>query len=913
MNEKRKSKLSIINNIMKPISPPRRRHSNETLGDPIKISRNTVIPPPLTFPKIPQLEGYSISDHSNPERGIRKKNFADDRCVFCEELLSNKLAGELGLQLTCSHSCHKYCFLEMMDKNNLESLPFCTQCEKKTQCVDASIQASIKHQKLAESLFPNNFDKEHSPFDTMSHLKDYDTLVKSSVSANESQLLSPISTPTGNFYNEKLYNEILKPRITVTADAASQVTDGEYDLDCLISVKPSQISNCVSDSSEDQAIKSRIIQNIKVKLALRVNNWSDSLLPLEELGDLRMFDFLEISSNGSDWDNISVYFFGNAIILVDYNGTRLMGEVLINSDISSINRIENVLVLNLSNEALPELYMRHSCSLIISKWEYYLIQAVKKILVGQIPLLHTTTNAWELLDECNRSTDGLKFCSLWEKNLDVPSSLLRRIMPPAENIPMNMNVSISLINCTDLSNLEYKKNIISLLQNLRSKLRPIDKLGLIFVGVDGHGKPSNSGTFIGCVSPSWDGWENIINDIRVFANEDDRQFPIFDNGFEEMLISFEKYKKLLPYIPSGPKNNNRLIILNSNNYDLTEPQRFIKSKINDKISFLQANENLTIDIIRIGKSYSIEAQEVYNLISMPTQCNDSLNIVSGSKLLRFNSFSEFGDSFDFIMEHSLQSGYIPYVTIDFQKVSGIESLISFSEIEMNGEMVSIQSNLTKLRIVVKNVFPLTERNIMMKLKLNFSEVSNLGNIMNYKIINYHSLWMEGEDDFKCLRTKFNETGSPHILFSHESDVSCSPLDQIDGDTYFVDIPLLPPLSSSKDQSFARRKTELAIIRSLRIVESASADETEIIISHLISLVFGIIRGFEIEPGESYKIIELKCYSERRKSFMLHFENFNNNKKYIQCLVEELESINDLFKRDPCSASIRCQDFANWII
>ena len=190
-------------------------------------------------------------------------------------------------------------------------------------------------------------------------------------------------------------------------------------------------------------------------------------------------------------------------------------------------------------------------------------------------------------------------------------------------------------------------------------MRPIDKLGLIFVGVDGHGKPSNSGTFIGCVSPSWDGWENIINDIRVFANEDDRQFPIFDNGFEEMLISFEKYKKLLPYIPSGPKNNNRLIILNSNNYDLTEPQRFIKSKINDKISFLQANENLTIDIIRIGKSYSIEAQEVYNLISMPTQCNDSLNIVSGSKLLRFNSFSEFGDSFDFIMEHSLQSGYIP--------------------------------------------------------------------------------------------------------------------------------------------------------------------------------------------------------------------------------------------------------------
>lgn len=912
MNEKRKSKLSIINYIMKPISPPRRRYSNETVGDPTKISRNAVIPPPLTFPKIPQLGGYYRSDHTNPERDIRKKNCGDDICVFCEELLSNKLAGELDLQLTCSHFCHKYCFLEMMDKNNLDSLPFCTQCGRKTQCVDISVQTSLKHQKLAESLFPNYLDKEYSSFDTIAHSNDYDMLVKSSISASESQLLSPISTPTRNSYNQKLYSEVLKPRVTVTADAASHVSDGNYDLDCLISVKPPQISDCLGDSTEDQAIKSRIIQDIKIKLALKVSNWCNSLLPLEELGDLRMFDFLDISSNGTDWDTISVYFFAKAIILVDNTGTRLMGEVLINSDISSINRIENVLVLNLSNEVLPELYMRHNCSLIVSKWEYYLIHAVKKILVGQIPLLHITTNAWILLDEHNRSTDGLKFCSLWETNLDIPSSLLTRIMPPAENVPLNLNVSISLINCTDISNLEYKKNIISLLQNLRSKLRLIDKLGLIFVGVDGRGKPSNSGTFIGCVSPSWDGWENIINDIRIFANEDDRQFPIFENGFEEILISFEKYKQLLPYIPSGPKNNTRLIILNSNNYDLEEPQRLITSKIKDKISFLQANENLTIDIIRIGKAYSIEVQEVYNLISMPTQSSNSLNIVLGSKLLRFNTFSEFGDSFDFIMEHKLQSGYLPYVTIDFQKVRGIEDLISFSEIEINGEMISIQ-NLTSLKIVVKNVFPLTERNIMMKLRLNFSDVSNLGSIMNYKIINYQSLWIDGEDSFKCLSTNISDRSSPHLLFSHESDVSCSPLDQIDGDTYFVDIPLLPPLSSSKDQSFARRKAELAIIRSLRIVESASSDETEIIISHLISLFFGIIRGFEIEPGEPYKMIELKCYSERRKSFMLHFENFNNNKRYIQCLVEELESINNLFKQDPCSASIRCQDFVNWIV
>lgn len=909
MIEKRKSKLSIINNIMKPISPPRRRNSNETIGDSKKLSRNTAIPPPLTFPKIPQLDGYYRRRGDTDSGRERNNGFIEGRCAFCEELLSVKLAGELELQLTCSHACHKYCYLEMMDKNNLESLPFCAQCEKRTQCVDASIQAGLNHQKLTETHLPNYFDKEYSP---LVHSKDYDLLVKSSLSANESQLLSPISTPTGNCYNEKLYKEILKPRVTVTSDPANRVSDGTYDLDCLVSVKPPQISDCCCDSSEDKAIKSRIVQDIKIKLALKVSNWNDSLLPLDALGDLWLFDFLDISCNGIDWDNISVYFFSHAIILVDNNGTRLMGEVLINQDISSINRIENGLILNLSNETLPELYMRHTCSLIISKWEYYLIQAVKKIQVGNIPLLHTTTNAWELLEESNRSNDGLKFCNLWEKNLDVPASLLTRIMPPAENIPLNINVSISLINCTGLSNHEYKMNIISLLQTLKSNLRPIDKFGLIFVGVDGCGKPSNSGTFIGCVSPSWDGWDNIINDIRVFANEDDKKFPIFENGFEEMLISFEKYKKLLPYMPSGPKNNNRLIILNVNNYDLSEPQNFLASKVKDKINYLQDKENLTIDIIRIGNSYSIEAQEVYNLISTPAQSKDSLTIVLGSKLLRFNTFSEFADSFDFIMKHKLQSGYIPYVTIDFEKISDIDGLVSFSEMEINGEMVFIQSSLRKLKVIIKNVFPLTERNIMMKLKLNFSDVTNFQKIMDYKVMNYQALWLEEANDFKCLKTKVSETGSPRILFSNESDVSCSPLDQIDGDTYFVDIPLLPPLSSSKDQSFARRKTELAIIRSLRIVESASDEETEIVISHLISLVFGIIRGFEIEQGEPHSILELKCNSERRKSFMLHFENFNNNKRYIRCLVEELESINNLFKQDPYSASVRCQDFANWI-
>lgn len=53
---------------------------------------------------------------------------------------------------------------------------------------------------------------------------------------------------------------------------------------------------------------------------------------------------------------------------------------------------------------------------------------------------------------------------------------------------------------------------------------------------------------------------------------------------------------------------------------------------------------------------------------------------------------------------------------------------------------------------------------MMKLKLNFSDVTNLEKIMDYNIINYQALWMEEVNSSKCLKTKVSGTGSPHILF-----------------------------------------------------------------------------------------------------------------------------------------------------
>lgn len=913
MTERRKSKLSIINNIMKPISPPRRRQASETSEEPTKIARNFSIPPPLTFPPIPRLEGMSDRSFDCSNRGIRLNlSLSSSKCAFCEELLSAKLAGELDLQLSCSHFCHRYCYLAMMDKNHLDALPICTQCGRKAKCVDASIQSDLTSQKLAEEQVPYYLQPSTRLFG-VEPLKISDNIVKSAISTCESQLLSPVSTPSSYCYNETLYNEVLKPRILVTLDHANHISNGEFEVDCLINVKPPQISDCISSTSGDHIKKSSIVRDMKIKLALNITNWEDSVFSLNELGDLLMFDYLEISSNGSEWDSVCLYFFHCAILLVDYKGTHLMGQVFIQRDISSINRICNEITLNLRNEALPELYIKNNCSLIILKWEFYLAQALNGIDTREIPLLHTTSNAWDLIEDSFKVDEGLEFNRLIEENLDVPTSLLTKMMPPSEKIPLNINLAISLINTSGLNNLDYKERITSFLQKTRSMLRSIDSMGIIFIGIDCYGRPYKSGTFIGCANASWDGWDNIIRDIRIFSNYDDRDLPILDNGFEEMLIGFNKCKQLLPYIPSVAKNNSRLIILNSSDYGTLDCETNIISKVKDSINCLLENENLTIDIVRIGKYYSKEVQEIYAILSAPVYYQDSLTISTGSKLLRFESFSEFDESFDFIMEYKLQSEYMPYVIVELEKEIGIGDTVSFSEIEINGEMEPISQNMSKLKLIFKNVFPFTQRNIMMKFKLNLSDTLNkLKNILEYRVVNYQNLWIGFQDEPKYLNTALCERNSPRILFSNDSDISGSPLDQIDGNSYFVDIPLLPPLSSSKDQVFARRKTELAIIKSLKSAEYSSVEETENLLSHLISLVFGIIRGFEGVSDEPYFPLESKCNLESWKSFMLHFKVFNNNQRYIQCLVDDLESINRLFKLDSSSALVKCQDLANWI-
>ncbi len=92
----------------------------------------------------------------------------------------------------------------------------------------------------------------------------------------------------------------------------------------------------------------------------------------------------------------------------------------------------------------------------------------------------------------------------------------------------------------------------------------------------------------------------------------------------------------------------------------------------------------------------------------------------------------------------------------------------------------------------------------------------------------------------------------------------------DGDVEFIDIPLLPPLSSFKDSIYVKKQIELMILETLR-------DDTSKGINELISLIFGLIRGCSTNYTSFYK----------DSKFNEFFKNFNN---YVDFLIGELNKL-----------------------
>ncbi|KAK6455898.1 uncharacterized protein RJT20DRAFT_51626 [Scheffersomyces xylosifermentans] len=848
---------------------------------------------------------------SRQPRGVNR-NLFDSKCSFCKEQLANGLAGEISIELLCGDACHKECLSIMLEQLESTKLPICGICGKETRSANDDL-----HSRIVKEVFlsPSNLSfPTDSPISVFRRYADieshsYNTTPSSKITLEQSHNRR---VEFNHLYIRELRSDLNKPRIVCSTDTNSITPVGEdsQELRYLVSVRPPQIFQKQEMTDKEREIKMKVISEMEVLLDSKVTNFKDNI-SFKELGELLLFDYLSISTNEIEWDVACVLLFAETIILVkDY---RVIGKIEISKDISSVNQLSDGIIINLRNETMPELQLQHKNPAIISKWQTILLPYIQRNKVDEINLFQITSNAWNLIENIELPEDVQKFSKLIVDDSDIPSSYLLQTLGLPEALPLNIIISVPLFNSTGLSDGAYKMHLETILQSIRKSLRSFDKMGLIFLGRDGAGMAAKKGTFISCMDKEWEGWARIIGTINVYSDVD-----VFRNEAEEIKVCFEKLIDLSPFIPQSTNCINKFLILNCNNYaDFPASTGLAVDKVLQK-KIVNIITKISATIVRIGSSYTDGTENLNRIIANPATdfSSSSLSLSYGSKLIRFDSFKDFNESLSYLVKEKYQRICIPSVTVDISKIDDTQNIVYISEVEVNGEMIPLE-NVHKLSLMVKDQTPNTERNIMINVRIknlrsnavSEQQIEDYGEI---PLFSYSSSWLMHQEETKVCHKRVSPLAAETDQRTM-SNGSNTPID-LKKNSSFLDIPLLPPLSSNREQSFARRQTELSLLSALTTVEITPQNSNDIIMRS-VSIAYGFIREYfpfnEEESSKagssSAKSVNNFCPGESLDLELKQNKTFRNNEEYVQFLVGHLNTINDLYSKDPGLAAVKCRD------
>ncbi|RLV92755.1 Good for full DBP5 activity protein [Spathaspora sp. JA1] len=544
-----------------------------------------------------------------------------------------------------------------------------------------------------------------------------------------------------------------------------------------------------------------------------------------------MIEELESKNNQN---SITAYLFDNYVLF--YDNDYLTGAISIENDIYNVN-FNEALILNLTKEALPELLLRHQNGLVTDKWEW----ALNHLLCSDTPhvnLFQLSSTCWEdYQEELAIPQDLISFSNAITKGNYIPNYLLEIAVPRPQGLDINLIVAVPLVNETTLTDQDYKSQIQSVLLTILDTLGHRDKLGLIFVGIDSNREPASDGTFIGCVSKEWEGWQEIIDEIEIVPNS-------FEDGFEEISMCFKKCLDLYPHIPAADRSVNKLFIINANNYQEKQDERGNEDNQELERIITSLNRNLSMTVVRIGANYNPCVDTICDLISK--------NLSFGYPLARYSSFEELmqsGEDSIFKMPHKI---CIPKLSINLKLINLIAK---FDKVDVNGEFVDANDWQTELNITIKDLVPDSERNVMFKIHLDLPDEENEEQFHKIvPIFEYSYRWLDEESENQIVKVKATRTVSqtltPPAVESYFRDIlQIDPEDNKPDISYFLDIPLLPPLSPSRDNKFARRETEMEIIKSLKFAYYSTPSQAKECLNNLISLVYGFTRGVQSKEGD----------------------------------------------------------------
>lgn len=848
-----------------------------TFGSPIKHAPNPPAPPP------PPPRPYSRYSRSRVFRAphqlspLETKRYNNTKCALCQDLLTMTLSGEVIVLLECGHMCHKNC-LKLMSSDGRDLIN-CGVCNSHALYFDDDIDNNF-------DLHISNIPNIGPSFTTPEQLSlDYQPVVKPT-SVSTKAPFTPVDQIGASFvinnqletppslHNNPTY-DIYKPRINCISETNEPNFGLLNEVSFVLNIKSPQIFNDSQNIKLEELQLKHQVQEF-IKTTFEIDN---------EVGELIMFDKLEISVNGETWDRITAYLFEDYLLL--YNTDILVGMLSITSDISSMDFINSkCLILNIAKESLPELQIRSSHEIIVTKWESFISKLMKRELV-QSNIYQFTNTCWiDLVDYFDIPEYLVGLNGQIVNGENIQNASLCKILPPPESLPFNLVVAISLVNQSKLSNNEYKRVIQNILRKILKSLRLCDKLGVVFVGVDGLRKPSPNGIYAGCIGTEWSGWEQIINDIIIVPNS-------FSSHSQEINVAIGKGNELYPFVPTTEKSINKFLILSSNSY--YNKVTAIPFHLSRRIEAL--SEKLSITIIRIGEDYN--GIEQFKSI---TQNFDT-------PLLRFEDYHSFSNSLQYFIQEMLQKICIPKLTITLQMNKGVK----ISSLEGHHEVSEKQT----LTLNVLDMLPEFERNIIFKVKVEEDFFDNFGN-SNAPLVEYTGVWFKNNQlPKKVAHSKIK------LLKSNQPPLT--PMDIIDDETtnsfssnndMIIDIPLLPPLSPSRESSFAKRQTELTIIDHLeRAIETGHSIEAQRIINACITLAYGIVRGSLLtdfsDDNNGINLTHSETSGFHMLDWTLAARNQNNvNDTYILQLVDRMKLIILNFTNNHMTGKSYCLDMIN---
>lgn len=821
----------------------------------------------------------SISNNNNISNDnilpIPKKN--EVHCLYCDKMTTYNNDANISFDIHNNQLLHNYDNVlftsDLIDPisqfSNIETItPYNDDNNEPSYSIhDSDVSSNLDENPITpQSQMGMNFwDRENDSIIPLSN-DSVNTLKIDEKKVNKTQ---------NGFVQSSFQSDIELGKVLFAPEFSSMNLNETDNVGLVVNISTTEFETSLKTNNNEQfktligknKITNIIINNFEEKL-------TDSKIDYSNLGSLILFDFIDITIKMDTFEMCQIYLFESNIIILDNEGTNLLLNQTLNSNvfISSIYENKNDIIINLNSIKIPTILLTSENRLLRHKWYVILNKLSNKVDISEIniPLIQVSTNAWNLISTGDDELDDaipedIKIVNkLTSKGLDLPSKFLKRQILRPEAIPKIIIMALPLVNCEDygLENFEFAQAIQKIIRITLNSLNSIDKLGIVFLG-NNIKNLSMIGNYYGCATKNWEGWESVLESITGDVIEEEGNLyhgSQWDNGMKyiDLLANLcfnSNSQSKTDYIHQIICVSNELL----NDFNMKSPTESFKaeeksnpflikrnkhndSDVSKNISRLCEKFNANFDFILLADEFRFEPNEIFlmnrylkqysSMNSSEYNNSDYNNKIKLNVALDFENLSE-------LLNKKINA--LHKVTI-----RNFETCVKFPE---NVKLLSFESPLGEVKtfskmksddnsylIKLNNLSSGFEKSILFNLHIN-NEDESLSSKSKINIANSHTkltadklkIEFDSQSNIKLLSNNssiennvtlnFNieksnnsvETYLDKPIIESETDKDYNPTDRRESD---INLSIVSRLSSVSDVYYVRRKIQLLVTETI---------------------------------------------------------------------------------------------------